>query len=140
MRLREHWRAYQPSKGMWLWSCAASVLATVVLGFGWGGWMTAGSARHLIDNARQDTRDRLAAAICVKRFEAAPNAAARLATLAKTGAWEQADFIAKSGWLDLPGIDGPLSDAAAICAEKLLATRPAAAPSPRPASTQASAG
>jgi len=135
MRLRERWRAYQPSKTVWLWSCAASVLATVAVGFGWGGWTTMGTAGRLVANARQDTRDRLAAAICVRRFEAAPNAAQQLAALERTGSWEQAEFIAKGGWLDIPGIDGPLSDAAAICAEQLLATKPSSAPT----STQASA-
>ena len=139
MRLRERWRGYQPSKGVWLWSCAASALAVLILGFGWGGWMTVGTADRLVANARQDTRDRLAAAVCVKRFEAAPDAATHLAALAKTGSWDQADFINKGGWVQIPGIDGPLSDAAAICAEKLLATKPASTPLPRPTDAQANA-
>ncbi len=122
--LRERWREYQPSKTMWLWSCAACVLGTVVVGFTWGGWVTHGTAAKLVADARQNTRDHLAAALCAARFDAAPNAAAELAKLKQTDSWRQADFIAKGGWLTLPGSNQPLSDAAQLCAEKVLTSKP----------------
>lgn len=139
--LRERWREYQPSKAMWLWSCAACVLGTVAVGFGWGGWVTQGTAAKLAADARQNTRDHLAAALCAARFEAAPNVAAELAKLKQIDSWRQADFIAKGGWLTLPGGNGPLSDAAELCAEKVLTltpppvTKASATPSTPPTST-----
>ena len=121
LSLRERWRDYHPSKAMWLWSCFTCILATVMVGFAWGGWVTASGAQRLVADARQDTRDRLAAGICVARFEAAPDAAQKLAALKATVRWKQSDFIAKGGWLTIPGISGPLSDAGSMCLERLLA-------------------
>ena len=45
------WESYRPSKGIWFWSCVACVAATIVIGFGWGGWVTGGN-RDTVGNRR----------------------------------------------------------------------------------------
>lgn len=117
---RERWRAYRPSKELWFWSCIASVIATMIIGFHWGGWVTGGSATHMAANAANKARAQVVAALCVKRFESAPNAAAELATLKKTDSWDRTDFISKGGWVTVPGGTQPVSDAAGPCVQKLL--------------------
>lgn len=137
-RLRERWREYQPSKTAWFWSCAACIVGTMVVGFAWGGWVTHGTAAKMAADASQTTRNQLAAAICVTRFEAAPNAAAELAQLKKTDSWQQADFVTNGGWVTLPGVKEPVSDAADLCVQQLLTaklpvTKASATPIPPPA-------
>jgi hypothetical protein len=114
------WREYRPSKVTWFWSCVACVIATMVIGFTWGGWVTGGSADQMAAEAREAGRAQLAAAICVQRFVAAPNAAVELAALKEESSWSRDDTIADAGWTTPLGLDEPVSGAADICADRLV--------------------
>lgn len=35
--LSRRWENYQPSKTMLVWACIAAAIATIVVGFSWGG-------------------------------------------------------------------------------------------------------
>ena len=114
------WEAYRPSKTTWFWSCAACVLATVVVGFAWGGWVTGGTAARMAADAAEGGRAQLAAATCVVRFDHGPDAATQLAALKKAESYDRADMISKDGWVTMPGDATPVSGAADICVQKLL--------------------
>lgn len=73
------WEDYQPSKAMLVWACIAAVIATIIVGFSWGGWVTGGTSQTMAKAAGDTARGELASAICVERFNAAPDAAAKLA-------------------------------------------------------------
>ena len=47
------WGDYRPSKATWFWSCVACVVATMVIGFTWGGWVTGGTADEQTAQARE---------------------------------------------------------------------------------------
>ena len=115
------WGDYRPSKAMWFWSCVACVVATVVIGFTWGGWVTGGTAEEQTAQAREAGRAELAATICVARFVEAPDAAVQLAALKDASSWNRDDTIADAGWTTPLGFDGPVSGAADLCAERLVA-------------------
>lgn len=139
--LRERWREYEPSKTLWFWSCVACIVGTMVLGFGWDGWVTHGTAQRLAMDAGQTVRNQVATALCVTRFEAAPNAAAELAQLKKTDFWQRDEFIADGGWLKVPGIAQPVSDAADLCVQQLMkVTLPMTKASAAPAAPAPTAG
>jgi hypothetical protein len=123
------WRAYRPSKATWFWSCVASAIATIVVGFAWGGWVTGGGAAQMTANAADNARTELAAQVCVTRFEHSPTAAVELASLKKTDEWQRGSFIEKGGWVTLPGMAAPVSGAGDLCAEKLMAAK---LPVPKP--------
>jgi len=114
------WEAYHPSKGVWFWSCAACVVATIVVGFAWGGWVTSGTATRMASDAAEGGRAQMAAATCVARFQHGPDAAAQLAALKKSDSYARGDLIAKGGWVTMPGDTTPVTGAADICAQKLL--------------------
>src|SRR3954454_14962102 len=78
--LSRRWDDYQPSKTVLFWSCAAAAIATMIVGFGWGGWVTGGTSRSMATTAAQEARGELASSICVERFLAASDSAAQLAT------------------------------------------------------------
>jgi hypothetical protein len=121
----KRWEAYQPSKAIWFWSCAACIVATIVVGFAWGGWVTGGTAARMAVEAADGGRAQLAAAACVVRFDQGPDAVAQLAALKKADSYDRGDMISKNGWVTMPGDATPVSGAADICAEKLLSAKPA---------------
>jgi hypothetical protein len=115
----QRWAAFRPSKAVWLWSCVACVVATMVVGFAWGGWTTGGTAEKMASDAAGHAQAELAATVCVAKFMGAPDAAAQLATLKKTDSWQRDELIQKGGWAKLTGLEKAPSDAADLCAEKL---------------------
>lgn len=95
---------YQPSKTVLFWGCAAAAVATMVIGFGWGGWVTGGTSRTMAATAADTARSELASAICVERFMAAPDSAARLVDLkAIPDSYKKREFVEAGGWATMPG-------------------------------------
>jgi GH24 family phage-related lysozyme (muramidase) len=118
---------YQPSRGIWFWSCAACIVGTVVIGFTWGGWVTGGTATRMAADAAAGANAQMAAADCVIRFENSPDATAQLAALRKAESYNRSDLIEKGGWVTMPGSKEPVEGAALICAQKLVNTKTAPA-------------
>lgn len=119
--LAQRLETYRPSKKALGWCCVLSVVATMVVGFTWGGWTTSGTARAMADKAAADARATLAGEICTAQFNRNPDAAAQLTALNKLDSWDRSDFIRKGGWADLPGIKEPVSGSTDICARQLTA-------------------
>ena len=118
----QRWDELQPSKAMVAWACVATVAVTLVVGFGWGGWVTGGTAREMAADASAEARGQLAAAICAEGFMAAPDAAVQLAALKEIGnAYQRRRFVQDGGWAVMPGSDSPDRRAVALCAEDLAA-------------------
>jgi len=115
------WGDYRPSKVTWFWSCVACVIATIVIGFTWGGWVTNATAESQVAEARTAGRAELAATICVARFVDAPDAAVQLAALKDASSWNRDDTIDDAGWTTPLGVEKPVSGAAKLCADKLVA-------------------
>lgn len=117
--LRRRWEEYRPSKTEAFWTAVGGVAATLVIGFGFGGWVTGGTAQKMIEEAAQGARQQLAAAICVNEFMQATDARARLADL-KNAEWYQRDkIVAASGWATMPDRKEPNMAVAEMCAAKL---------------------
>ena len=119
--LGRRWEDYHPSKGIWFWSCAACIVATVVVGFSWGGWVTGGTAARMAAEAAAGASSQMAAADCIVRFENGPDATAQLAALKKAdSSYERGVLIQKGGWATMPGSKEPVAGAADICAQNLM--------------------
>ena len=86
-----------------LQGAAAGALATLVIGFGWGGWMLGSSAKSLADSAANSAVVAAIAPICVDQFQRSADAAGSLAALKKIGTWEQGAYVEKAGWATMPG-------------------------------------
>jgi hypothetical protein len=112
---------YRPSKAVLGWCCVLSVIATMIVGFSWGGWTTSGTAAAMADKAAEGARASLAAEICTAQFNRNPDAATQLTALNKLENWDRGDFIRKGGWANLPGIKEPVSGSADLCAQQLVA-------------------
>src|SRR5690348_17146978 len=115
LSLGRRWAAYRPTKGVWFWSSAGCVVATIVVGFAWGGWVTGGTATRMASDAADGARAQLAAMTCVTRFNHGPDATAQLAALKSAETYQRGDIIAKGGWATMPGSTDPVAGAANIC-------------------------
>jgi hypothetical protein len=116
------WDDYQPSKTMMFWAFAAAVVATIFVGFSWGGWVTGGTSRAAAATAGDVARGDLASAICVERFNAAPDAAAKLVEFkAIADSYKKRQFLEAGGWATMPGQTAPDRLGVQGCAAALAA-------------------
>ena len=117
--LSHRFEDYQPSKTALFWACAGCIAATMILGFTWGGWVTGGTAEEMVEEAAEQARAEVAAAVCVEKFMEAGDARPQLASLKEIGrSWDREDFIEEGGWAMVG--DQEYDDAAELCAEKLM--------------------
>lgn len=113
------WSEFTPSKTLWFWSCAGCAVATMVVGFTLGGWVSGGTATKMASEARRDGRTELAADVCVARFKSSDGFATALADLKKEDSWKQDDFVTAGGWVTMAGLADPVAGSAKLCAEML---------------------
>jgi hypothetical protein len=113
------WQQYQPTKGQTFWIAIACVVATLIIGFGFGGWMTGGTALRMAGEAAVAARNQLAAAVCAEEFMRATDARARIAKLEALEWWERDDHLAAGGWATMPGDKEANGTVATMCAARL---------------------
>jgi alpha/beta superfamily hydrolase len=117
--LRRRWNEYRPSKTESFWTAAGAVIATLVIGFGFGGWVTGGTAEEMATQAASGARHQLAAAICVEQFMHASDARTRLADLKKADWYQRDEIVAATGWATMPDRKQPNVVVAELCASQL---------------------
>jgi hypothetical protein len=116
----QRWEDYKPSKSALVWACAATAVATMIVGFTWGGWVTGGTSRMAATAAGDVARGDLASVVCAERFKAAPDSAARLVELnAITDTYKRRQFVESGGWATMPGQTSPDRRGAEGCAVAL---------------------
>jgi hypothetical protein len=118
-RLGEMWSQFRPRKTVVAWSCVASVVLTVIVGFGWGGWVTGGKARFAAEGMASDAVAKRLGPICVVRFNADPGKAEKLKELNAASVYEKGDYVKKQGWATMPGEEAPDSKVADECVKLL---------------------
>ena len=104
-----------------LWGVAAGAIALAIIGFGWGGWITSGTAEA---SARVRANDAVVVAltpVCVDRFQRAADASTNLLELKKADTWSRGTFVEKGGWATMPGTQTPerITAVARACADLL---------------------
>ena len=98
------------------WGAVAGAVALAIIGFNWGGWVSASSAQEMAQTA---VVDRLVP-ICVGQFKKDADRVMKLAELKKIDSWKQADFVAKQGWATMPGAKEADSNVAEGCADRIV--------------------
>jgi hypothetical protein len=102
-----------------LYGAACGAIALAIVGFTWGGWVTAGKAQQL---AADQSRTELVAAltpICLDQAKRDPQSAERLAAIKATSSWGRGDIVSKHGWATMPGAASAHPHVAAACAGAL---------------------
>jgi dienelactone hydrolase len=106
-----------------LMGAAGGAVALAILGFTWGGWITASTAAA---NSKQAATTAVVAAlapICLDNFKRGKDPAAQLIELKKASSWQHGDFVEKGGWAKMPGMAKTDSGMARACAELIVADK-----------------
>ena len=102
----QRWNDYQPTKSILLWACVVTAILTVIVGFNWGGWVTGGTSQTMATDAGNAARSSLASDVCVEKFKAGPDAAARLVEFkAIADSYKKRQFVEAGGWATDAGPD-----------------------------------
>ena len=100
---------------------AAGVVATLIIGFSWGGWVLGSTAAERAERAAQTAMVQALAPICAARFEEAANAEnGMVAEFAEVDSWQRDSHLMKAGWATFPGGVKPDNDVAVACAKLLI--------------------
>jgi hypothetical protein len=102
-----------------LQGAAIGAVATMAIGFYWGGWVTGGTAREVAQKSASSAVVAALAPICVDKFQHAAEATGNMVELKKISSWQQGSFVEKGGWATMPGAATPDSAVARACAEML---------------------
>ena len=102
-----------------LQGAAAGAVVAMIVGFNWGGWVTGGTARELVQKSTSSAVVAALSPICVDKFQRSAEAATNMAELKKVSSYQQGSFIEKGGWATTPGGDSTNSAVARACAEML---------------------
>ncbi len=102
-----------------LQGAAAGAVATLVIGFYWGGWVTGGTAKDMVQRSTSTAVVTALSPICVDKFQHSSGAVANMVELKKVSSYQQGTFIEKGGWATFPGSDAANSSVAQACANML---------------------
>ncbi len=97
--------------------CGAIV--AIIIGFGWGGWTLASSAKKMTDEAALASASQ--AAICVSEFMKDPNHEEKFKEFEGVDIWKRAEFVQNGGWIKIPEGEKVASHVAEGCAKGLEA-------------------
>lgn len=107
-----------------LQGAAAGAVATIFVGFYWGGWSLGSTADNM---AKEQSKLAVVAAlapVCADKFRALPDAEAKKVALSKVDSWKRADEFPKE-FVTLPGETYPSSALVEACYALLLAPKSA---------------
>jgi len=107
-----------------LQGAAAGAVATMVVGFSWGGWSLGSTADKMVKEQSHLAVVAALAPVCADKFRALPDAEAKTVALSKVDSWKRAAEFPQE-IVTLPGETYPSSALVAAC-YALLAPKSAA--------------
>ena len=107
-----------------LQGAAAGALATIFVGFYWGGWSLGSTADKTAKERSELAVVAALAPVCADKFRALPDADAKKVSLSKVDAWKRGDEFPKE-FVTLPGETYPSSTLVDACYTLLVAPKSA---------------
>lgn len=99
------------------WGIGIGAAITIVLGFSFGGWVTAKTADKMSNEAVLANR----AAICVAQFRNAPDYETQVKGFEDTESWKRYEYVENGGWDKMPGEDTARSFVSGACVQGIEA-------------------
>jgi hypothetical protein len=104
---------------------AAGAVATMFVGFYWGGWSLGSTVEKMAKERSELAVVAALALVCVDKFRALPDAEAKQAALSKVESWKRRDEFPKE-FVTLPGESYPSTALVDACYTLLVAPKSAA--------------
>lgn len=79
-----------------IWGAIGGAIATMIVGFAWGGWVTGGTAGQMASAGAESAIVLAFAPLCVAKAELQPE---QIAGLKGEGYWKRSEFVVKAGWV-----------------------------------------
>lgn len=117
---RQRWDKARPTKTVTFWASIAAVVLTMIIGFSWGGWVTAGSAQRMAEGAAKDAVVQRLAPICVAQFNQDLDREQKLIELQETNGFQRPGYVTDQGWATMPGEAESSSQVARECVRLLM--------------------
>ena len=95
----------------------AGGILVMIVGFNWGGWTSATTARENEERAVLAYK----AEICVAQFLMTPKHQEQLKEFMETQTWKRSQFVEKGGWDKMPGEETARGYVSSACSDKLVA-------------------
>jgi hypothetical protein len=108
-----------------LQGAAIGAVATIFVGFYWGGWSLASTADKMAKQRSELAVVAALAPVCADKFRALPDAEAKKVALLKVDSWKRRDEFPKE-FVTLPGESYPSSALVDACYALLVAPKSAA--------------
>lgn len=105
-----------------LFGAVVGAIALAVVGFNFGGWVTAGGANNLAEDRSDAATVAALTPVCVDRFRRSTDVSANLTALkAFDSDWVRREFVKDGGWADVAGSksDRVTHQVATACAQQL---------------------
>jgi hypothetical protein len=99
------------------WGVAVGAVVAMLLGFTWGGWVTANTASKMSNEAVLAHRS----TICVAQFMEAPDHVAQLKAFGAVESWKRREFVENGGWDKMPGEETARGFVSGSCANGIEA-------------------
>ncbi len=118
---RQRWNKTKLKKSHVFWIVIGAIILTMYLGFSQAGWVTAGNALRMVEDASEDAVIARLAPICVTQFGQDLESDLRLAELKElTSSSRRATYVKDQGWATMPGEAAPDDMVARECAQQLM--------------------
>lgn len=102
------------------WAFVIGSVATMIVGFSWGGWTTSSGADRIAMERSQAAVTAALVPVCLEKSKADPASAKKLGALkALPSSWDQRDAVLRDGWATVGGGEAN-RDVAEVCATQLL--------------------
>ena len=108
-----------------LQGAAVGAVATIFVGFSWGGWSLGSTAEKMAKERSEVAVVAALAPVCADKFRALPDAEAKKVALSKVETWKRGEEFPKE-LVTLPGETYPNSALIYACSTLLLAPKSAA--------------
>jgi hypothetical protein len=108
-----------------LQGAAVGAVATIFVGFSWGGWSLGSTADRMAKDQSERAVVTALAPVCADKFRALPDAPAKTIALSKVETWKRGEEFPKD-FVTLPGETYPSPALVYACSTLLLAPKSAA--------------
>jgi pimeloyl-ACP methyl ester carboxylesterase len=99
-----------------IWGAVGGAVATIVIGFSWGGWITGGAAANMQKAVAQTAVVQAFTPLCVVKAEQQPE---QISLMQELSRYQRDDFVIEAGWIDNVN-EQYRSGVADACAESII--------------------
>lgn len=122
--LGQRWRDAQPTKTTLFWACLASIILTMVVGFTWGGWVSASGAQKAAETMAKDAVVQRLVPICIAQFSQDPDKVLKLDEMTALTSSQRTKYVQDQGWATISGEEKPDRKVVDACTKLLLEITP----------------